>query len=76
MTTSNVRITGDTSGLTNSLERVGDVIEKERGKIDEFSNSIRNIPNVNGGGPYTNNDIANAIITITQIPVIVPNSIK
>lgn len=61
MTTSNVRITGDTSGLTSSLERVGDVIEREREKIDEFSDSIRNIPNVNGNNPFSNNDVANVM---------------
>lgn len=66
MTTSNVRITGDTSGLTTSLERVGDVIDREREKIDDFSNSIRNIPNVNGNNAYNNNDVANVINNLSS----------
>lgn len=63
MVTSSVRLTGDTSGLVSSFEQVGEIIDREREKIDEFSDSIRNIPNANVNGAYNNTNVINAINT-------------
>ena len=74
MATSSVRITGDTSGLTSSLERVGDVIDREREKIEDFSNSIKNIPNVNSESPFNNNLIATVLNSFVSQPQVVPQN--
>ncbi|MCQ2086681.1 MAG: hypothetical protein MJZ37_01195 [Bacilli bacterium] len=61
MTTSNIRLTGDTSNLTNALDQVENAVERTKGKFNDLSDSIRNVPNPNIDSAYNNQAVENAL---------------